>query len=282
LLKTYLLFYPNITNQMDCHLDNEPYILPEQSELKQTKENYMDEKSADIFPHFRVLLNNKDIQNYREGSGGRFRIRDLSQEQKGFELIMQMSERLRASDVGLAAEYRLAKGLVIKEGIHNVMENIAKSLSVFPPIGTKHKGVDFQDLSGDFEVICGKFYNFRKLESTEKMQIIHLEAMFLSDFGDAYCGVKTMEQKSSEEQILVDFVAMADKYARSRKEVEDDTVMKLYKQLKMERFISKESKEHLDKLWSENHASILSGLAIAGALVLGLSFLASASRRRSK
>jgi len=264
---------------MECHLDNEPYVMPEQSEHKHTEENYTEEKSADVFPNFRVLLKNKDIQNYRKSSGERFRLHDWSQEQEGLELIKQLSERLHASDAGLAAEYRLAKSIVMKEGIHNVMENIAKSLSLFPPEGKEYKGVDFQDLSEDFEVICGKLYNFRQLEGVERMQIVHMEAMFLSDFGDAYCGVETPEQKSPDEQILVDFVAMADKYARSRKEVEDDAVIKLYKQLKMDRFISKEGKENLEKLWSENHTSIITGVAIAGALVLGLSLLTSRQRR---
>lgn len=264
---------------MECHLDNEPYVMPEQSEHKQSKENYKEEKSADVFPNFRVLLQNKDIQNYRRSSGERFRIQDWSEERAGFELIQQLSERLRAVDAGLAAEYRLAKSIVMKEGIHKVMENLAKSLSLFPPIGKKHKGVDFQDLSEDFEVICGKFYNFRQIKCLENMQIVHLEAMFLSDFGDAYCGVETPEQKSSDEQILVDFVAKADKYARSRKELEDDAVMKLYKQLKIDRFISKVGKESLDKLWSDNRASIITGVVMAGALALGMSLLTSRQRR---
>merc|ERR1719513_66794 len=108
------------------------------------------------------------------------------------------------------------------------MENTAKSLSMFPPSGKKSIGVDFQDMSQDFESICWKFYNYRQLESVQKLQSVIFEAMFLSDLGGAYCGVETPSKRSKEEMLMIQFVEMADKYARSQREVEDDAVKKIF------------------------------------------------------
>lgn len=273
---------------MECHLDNEPYVMPERpgpnhSDVK--SEHTEEEKSVDIFPNFRCLLNNEEITSYRRESGERFRLQDWAENRAGFELINLTSERLCTGDEGLAAEYRLAKSLVTREGIHKIMENTAKSLSLFPPLSKEEKfeGVDFQDMSQDFEVICGKFYNFRQLKSIESMESVQFEAMFLSDFGDAYCGGETMNQNSSGERMMLQFVELADKYARSKKEVENDIVKKLFKVIKLNTFISKEGKDQLDKFWSDNQTSILAGAVIAGVLALGLSYLTSKSRQgRSK
>lgn len=266
---------------MDCKLDNEPYVMPErpaQSDSKSFEE-------VDIFPNFRCFLNNKEMISYRCESGARFRKKDWEDHRAGFELVKEMSEKLCANDGGLVAEYRLAKSLVSREGIYKIMENTAISLSLFPPMNNEEKfeGVDFQDMSQDFEVICGKLYNFRQLKGIENMESVQNEAMFLADFGDAYCGTGTMKPTTSEEKMMLQFVEMADKYARSKKELENDLVKKLFKVIKLDTFISKEGKDKLDKFWTDNQTSILAAAAITGVLALGMSFLSSKSRQgRSK
>jgi len=251
---------------------------PTLSNLK-ASDDLSEEKSVEVFPNFRDFLNKHEIIAYRKESGERFRLRDWREDREGSELIKIMSERLYARDKALVAEYRLAKNITLKEGVHKMIENTAKSLSLYPPKRKKYKGVDFQDMSQEFEAICGKFYNFRLLESSTNLRSVQSEAMFLSDFGDAYCGMETPKNKSSEERMMVRFIELADNYARSTKDVENDTVRKLFRALNMDTLISKASKDELDKFWSENQNTIITGAVMAGAIALGLSYLASKSRQ---
>jgi len=249
---------------------------------KEHKSERVEQKSIDIFSNFRELLDDKEIIAYRKESGERFLLQEWGEDRAGFALVRRMSERLFSADAGLTAEYRLAKTIVLKEGFHRMIENTAKSLSLFPPKST-YNGADFQDLSQDFETICGKFYNYRQLESVQNLRSVQFEAMFISDFGDAYCGDKSPNKKSTEEQMMIEFIELADKYARSVNEVEDDTVKKLFRALQMDRLISQDGKDQLDKFWSDNQTQILAGAALIGALAIGLSYLSSKSRQgRSK
>jgi len=262
-------------------LVNDARGMPERPKPNHSKpsDHLYEEKSMEVFPNFRDFLNKQEIIAYRKESGERFRLRDWKENREGSELIKIMSERLYARNKGLVAEYRLAKNIVMKEGVHKMIENTAKSLSLFPPKRKKYKGVDFQDMSQEFEVICGKFYNFRELESSANLQSVQFEAMFLSDFGDAYCGIETPKNKSSEERMMVRFIELADNYARCTKNVENDAVKNLFRVLKMDTLISKESKDQLDKLWLENQNTIITGAAIAGVIAVGMSYLASRSRQ---
>jgi len=266
---------------MDFCLINDVRDKPERPETNHSKpsDHLYEEKSNEVFPNFRDLLNKQEIIAYRKESGERFRLRDWRDNREGSELIKLMSNRLYARNEGLVAEYRLAKNIVMKEGVHKIMENTAKSLSLFPPKRKKYKGVDFQDMSQEFEAICGKFYNFREMERSANLQSVHFEAMFISDFGDAYCGIETPKKKSSEERMLVRFIELADNWARSTKDVENDAVQKVFKVLNIDTLISNESKDQLEKLWSENQNTIITGAAIAGVIALGMSYLASSSRR---
>jgi len=112
------------------------------------------EQYDDMFPNFRELLNNKDITAYRKHSGERFRLHEWAEDKAGYEFLKQFGERLLEGDQGLVSEFSLARLISLKEGIHTVIENTAKSFSMFPPLGKRCEGVDFHDMSQDFEIIC--------------------------------------------------------------------------------------------------------------------------------
>jgi len=155
-------------------------------------------------------------------------------------------------DEGLVSEISLAGSISLKTGIHVVIENTAKSLSMFPPSSERCPGVDFDDMSQDFEVICWKFFNYRNDNSVKDLTNLAFDANFIADFGDTFCGPRKTGKKSIVEQLMFKFMEKADKYARSIDELEDDTVKKICKVMSRGKRLSAGCKLRLDEFWSMN------------------------------